>query len=84
MDFTLTERLLIGKALISVLEEATSQLDDPYDDSLPEMIKKAVMAQLRMKNFYSKHNEPPEMFEQLEQMDIIIKRLFELQNKKCC
>jgi hypothetical protein len=78
----LTERLFIGEVLVEILGEQTAKLNDPYDDELPIMIKRALMVQFRMKQFYHKHNEPPEMDTQLEKINSIIKSMFELQNKK--
>jgi hypothetical protein len=79
----LKDRLYIGKVLIDILEEQVAKLNDPFDDELPIFIKRAIMIQLRMKRFYYKHQEPPEMLEQLETIEKIIKNMLELQNKKC-
>jgi hypothetical protein len=78
----LKDRLNIGNALIEILQEQTSKLKDPYDDELPMFIKRAVMVQLRMKRFYHKHNEPPEMLEQLETIEKIVKDMMALQNNR--
>lgn len=78
----LRDRLNIGKALIEILQEHTVKLKDPYDDELPMFIKRAVMVQLRMKRFYHKHNEPPEMLEQLETIEKIVKDMMALQNNR--
>jgi hypothetical protein len=78
----LKDRLHIGKALIEILQEHTVKLKDPYDDELPMFIKRAVMVQLRMKRFYHKHNEPPEMLEQLETIEKIVKDMMALQNNR--
>ena len=80
----LKERLLVGNVLIEILKEQTAELDDPYHDELPMFIKRAVMVQLRMKRFYHKYQEPPEMLDQLEAIENIIKNMIELQNKRCC
>jgi hypothetical protein len=78
----LKDRLNIGKALIEILQEHTVKLKDPYDDELPMFIKRAVMVQLRMKRFYHKHDEPPEMLEQLETIEKIVKDMMALQNNR--
>jgi hypothetical protein len=78
----LKERLHIGKVLIEMLEVGTRKLTDPYDDELPVFIKRAVMIQLRMKRFYHTHNQPPELLEQLDTIEKIVKRMTELQNSK--
>jgi hypothetical protein len=78
----LKDRLNIGNALIEILQEHTSKLKDPYDDELPHFIKRAVMVQLRMKRFYQKHNEPPEMLAQLETIEKIVKDMMALQNNR--
>jgi hypothetical protein len=78
----LKDRLNIGNALIEILQEQTSKLKDPYDDELPMFIKRAVMVQLRMKRFYHKHDEPPEMLEQLETIEKIVKDMMALQNNR--
>ncbi len=78
----LKDRLYIGKVLIDILQEQTAKLNDPYDDELPMFIKRAIMVQLRMKRFYHKHNEPPEMLEQLETISSIIEKMLKLQNSK--
>jgi hypothetical protein len=80
----LAEKILVGRVLIDILDEQTVKLDDPYDDELPMFIHKAMIVRLKMKQWHSTHGQPPEMVDQLEQMDKIIKRLMELQNKKCC
>jgi hypothetical protein len=79
----LEDKILFGRVLIAVLDEQTAKLDDPFDDELPQFIKRAMMVKFKMKNFYFSHNQPPEMDEQIERMDGIIKRLMDLQNKKC-
>jgi hypothetical protein len=78
----LKERIFVGQVLVDVLGEYTAKLTDPYDDELPFMINRAIVVQLRMKRYYHKHDEPPEMDEQLEKINSIIKSMLELQNKK--
>lgn len=79
----LTEKMLVGKVLINLLDEQTVNLEDPYDDELPVFINRAMIVRLKMKQWHNTHGQPPEMIEQIDQMDKIIKRLMELQNKKC-
>ena len=79
----LEDKILFGQVLITVLDEQTQKLDDPWADDLPEFIKRAYVVKFRMLNFYNSHDQPPAILEQIEQMDGIIKRLMDLQNKKC-
>jgi hypothetical protein len=74
------DRLTVGKILIAEFGRLAGQLD-PYDEQLPDIIKRALMTQLKMKAFYDKWDKPPQMLEQLDQMDLIIKRLEQIQNK---
>jgi hypothetical protein len=83
MDMNLEEKIRVGEILISILDKETKSLDDPYDDYLPQFIQKAYGVKMRMLRFSMSHDEPPEMLAQLEKMDGIIKRLMDLQNKKC-
>lgn len=80
----LTEKLTMGKVLMDILDVQTNELNDPFDDKLPEIISRAIRTQLQMEKFYLKQDKPPEMVEQLEKMSEIIKRLTELQNNKKC
>lgn len=78
----LKDRLFVGNALIEILKEHTDKLDDPYCEELPMFIKRALIVQVRMKGFYHQHNEPPEMLEQLEMIQGIVKKMMDLQNSK--
>lgn len=75
-----SDRLLIGKILVDELERLAAEFD-PYDDELPEIIKRAMMTKQKMKIFYKKWGEPPELLKQIEQIDSVIKKLEQLHNK---
>jgi hypothetical protein len=77
------DKLLIGRALIALLDEETAKLKNPYDEGLNEILNKAYSVKLRMKRYSLRHGNPPELEEQLDRMDLIINRLMELQNKRC-
>lgn len=83
MQMSYEDKLKVNKALLEILANEIRKLDDPYADELPLFIHRAMMAKLRMKSFSMTHGEPPEMTDQIGQMDAIIKRLQDLQNKKC-
>jgi hypothetical protein len=78
----LKDRLYLGNALIEILKEHTDRLDDPFDEDLPDYIRRAIMVKMRMRGFYTQYGEPPEMLEQLETIENIIKSMMELQNKR--
>jgi hypothetical protein len=79
----LKDKLIMGRALIALLDEETAKLSNPYDEGLNEIVNRAYSVKLRMKRYAIKHGNPPEMEEQLDRMDLIINRLMELQNKRC-
>lgn len=84
MNMELEDKILVGEVLTKVLDEQTRGLDDPYMDELPMFITRALSVQMRMKKFYRSENCPPQMLGQLNLLETIIKRLLDLQNKKCC
>ena len=79
----LTDKIRIGEILVDVLDREIAKLDDPFDDELPAFIVRAIGVQSRMKRFSMAHDDPPEMQVSLDKMDAIIKRLMDLQNKRC-
>jgi hypothetical protein len=83
LNMELEDKILVGEVLTKVLDEQTMGLDDPFADELPMFIYRALTVQMRMKKFYSSENNPPQMLAQLNLMERIIKRLLDLQNKKC-
>lgn len=80
MDMDISSKLAVGSALISELDRLTDKLN-PYDDKLPEIIKRAVLTKLRMKKCYDLWDQPPALLEQLERIDSVIKKLELIQNK---
>jgi hypothetical protein len=83
MKMNMEERIRVGEILIDLLDRETKSLDDPYADELPEFITKAYSIKLRMVRFAMESKMPLEMSRQIVKMDEIIKRLSDLQNKKC-
>jgi hypothetical protein len=76
----LSDRFMVGKILITEFGRLAEEID-PYDDDLPEIIKRALYTRLKMKCFCIKYDEPPEMVEQLAMMDSVIKTLELKQNR---
>lgn len=77
-----SDRFIIGKILIEVLEKHVNRLD-PYDDDLAEIVQRAYKTHLKMHRTYENWGRPVEMLEQLDKMDSIIKKLHQMQNKQC-
>jgi hypothetical protein len=83
MRMSYESKLKVNDVILELLEGEISKLDDPYADELPIIINRAMMAKLRMKSFSLRNGEPLEVANQITKMDEIIKRLMDLQNKKC-
>lgn len=75
------ERVYMGKILIDILEDQSTKFS-VYDEEWPEIIKRALMVQLRMRRFHAKHNEPPELMEQIDRLSKIVNKMLEAQSKR--
>lgn len=86
----IAERLIVGIALINELEKAVSQLEqhkklsENAKKELPEILRRAVAANLKMKTAYLQWDKPYELLEQIEKMEGVIKRLEYIYNKHVC
>ena len=77
---TVKERILIGKILIERFSELADEVSS-YHEELPVIIIKANLAKFNMVKYYEKWDKPPELLECIEQMDTIIKKLEQKQNR---
>ncbi len=76
----ISDRLLAGKILINQFEMLSAEFM-PNDDELPKIIKRADSVKLKMLICYEKWGRPPELLEQIKQIDSVIKKLEQLHNK---
>ena len=74
------ERLEMSRVLLGELERLTGQLT-PNNRELPEIIGKSLQLKVKMSLFYIQH-QPPELLDQIELLDTVIKQLKELNNKR--
>lgn len=75
------ERLKMSRVLLGELEKNIVDLA-PYDDEFDEIYSKAMHIKMKMKIFYARKGEPPELLEQLNLIDSIIKKIEDIQNKR--
>ena len=75
-----TEKLRFGRILLDELEKAVSELD-PNSELLPEIIKKSNIIKLKMLIAYRNMDKSPEMLEQINQLESIIKKVEQMHNK---
>ncbi len=76
----ISNRFEVGRILINELEQAVDNLS-PYDEKLVEINKRANSIKRNMIIFYERWDRPPELFEQIEIMNSVIKKLEQLHNK---
>lgn len=75
-----TERLLFGKILIAEFGRLSENLD-PAEIDVGEIVRRANVTRFKMKTCYEKWDRPAELKEQIDEMDSIIKKLEQMQNK---
>ena len=75
-------RIKIGEILISEFERLSNDLK-PHDEDIPEIIKRAWIAKLKMLMYYEQTEKPPELRALIKKLDRIIKKVEELHNNRC-
>lgn len=77
----ISDRFEVGRILVDELERAVDNLS-PFDEKLIKEIKiRANSVKRNMIIFYQRWDRPPELFEQIELMNSVIKKLEQMQNK---
>jgi len=74
------ERLKMSRVLLGELEKNIVDLD-PYDE-FDEIYSKALHIKMKMKMFYTRTGEPPELLEQFDLIDSVIKKIEDIQKKR--
>jgi len=75
------ERLKMSRVLLGELEKNIVGLE-PFDDEFEEIYSKALHIKMKMKMFYIRTGEPPELLEQFGLIDSVIKKIEDIQNKR--
>ena len=73
------DRLKMSRVLLGELEKNIVGLE-PFDDEFDEIYSKAL--HIKMKMFYTRTGEPPELLEQFSLIDSVIRKIEDIQNKR--